>query len=214
LPDDTEITTDEAATHTPQLASLSNYLDTALSNRQELKQLDLQNRVADINIKSIKATQLPTFAVGATAYYIDANANPIPQNNQFITPITLGATLSWNFGTLWNTKSKLATAKIQQQETSINKGLTTDYLKTEVNRNYQTYAAAVHKIELLQTAIAQANENNKILESKYQRNVASATDRVDAQTLLYQAQINLELARADAGLAYYNLLKSTGKLNK
>ena len=27
-------------------------------------------------------------------------------------------------------------------------------------------------------------------------------------------QINLELAKADAGLAYYTLLKSTGKLNK
>jgi len=73
---------------------------------------------------------------------------------------------------------------------------------------------ALDKIKLLQTSILQAGENNKILESKYQSNIASATDRVDAQTLLYQAQINLELAKADAGLAYYTLLKSTGKLNK
>jgi outer membrane protein TolC len=73
---------------------------------------------------------------------------------------------------------------------------------------------AQDKIKLLQTSIDQAGENNKILESKYQSNVASATDRADAETLLYQAQINLELAKADAGLAYYTLLKSTGKLNK
>jgi outer membrane protein TolC len=70
------------------------------------------------------------------------------------------------------------------------------------------------KIKLLQTSIDQASENNNILESKYRSNIASATDKADAQTLLYQAQINLELARADAGLAYYTLLKSTGKLNK
>jgi outer membrane protein TolC len=73
---------------------------------------------------------------------------------------------------------------------------------------------AVDKIKLLQTSIEQASENNKILESKYKSNIASATDRADAETLLYQAQINLELAKADAGLAYYTLLKSTGKLNK
>jgi len=83
-----------------------------------------------------------------------------------------------------------------------------------VNQNYQRYKTAVDKIRLLQTAIEQAGENNKILESKYQSNIASATDRADAETLLYQAQINLELARADAGLAYYTLLKSTGKLTK
>jgi outer membrane protein TolC len=70
------------------------------------------------------------------------------------------------------------------------------------------------RIKLLQTSIDQATENNKILESKYQSNIAPATDKADAQTLLYQAQINLELAKADAGLAYYTLLKSTGKLNK
>jgi outer membrane protein TolC len=67
---------------------------------------------------------------------------------------------------------------------------------------------------LLQVSIAQAGENNNILESKYRSNIASATDRADAQILLFQAEINLELAKADAGLAYYTLLKSTGKLNK
>ena len=74
--------------------------------------------------------------------------------------------------------------------------------------------AALDMIRLLQRSINQAQENNRILESKYKSNISSATDRADAQTLLYQAQINLELAKADAGLAYYTLVKSTGKLNK
>ena len=73
---------------------------------------------------------------------------------------------------------------------------------------------ALNKIKLLQTSIEQAGENNNILASKYKSNIASATDKADAETLLYQAEINLELAKADAGLAYYTLLKSTGKLNK
>ena len=44
--------------------------------------------------------------------------------------------------------------------------------------------------------------------------MASVTDRIDAETLLYQAKINLEIAKADAGLAYYTLLKSTGKITQ
>jgi len=96
----------------------------------------------------------------------------------------------------------------------INKNIELYNVKREVNQNYQNYTQALSKIKLLQTSIDQAGENNKILESKYKSNIASATDRADAETLLYQAQINLELAKADAGLAYYTLLKSTGKLNK
>jgi outer membrane protein len=115
---------------------------------------------------------------------------------------------------LWTSKNKLAEARIQRDEVAINKGITTDNVKNEVNQDYQQYLTALNKVQLLQTSIEQAGENNNILESKYKSNIASATDRADAETLLYQAQINLELAKADAGLAYYTLLKSTGKLNK
>jgi outer membrane protein len=57
-----------------------------------------------------------------------------------------------------------------------------------VNQSYQNYKTALDKITLLQTSINQANENNRILESKYKSNISSATDRADAQTLLYQAK--------------------------
>jgi len=214
LPETTQLKIDEINTVTPDLAPLSNYIDTAMAVRQEFKQYDLQNKVAETNVKSVAADKLPNIGVGANLYYIDAVANPIPQYGNYIVPITIGATVSWNFGALWTNKNKVSEAKIQQQETIIGKSITTDNVKNEVNSSYQDYLKAQDKIKLLQVSIEQAGENNKILESKYQSNIASATDRVDAQSLLFLAQINLELAKADAGLAYYTLLKSTGKLNK
>ncbi|HEX3387225.1 MAG TPA: TolC family protein, partial [Mucilaginibacter sp.] len=158
--------------------------------------------------------QLPTLAASLGGYYVDINANPLPKSGNYITPVTLGVTFAWNFSSLWTNKNKVAEAKIQSEQVGINQGITADNIRNDVNRSYQNYVDAQDKIKLLQTSIDQAGENNKILESKYQSNVASATDRADAETLLYQAQINLELAKADAGLAYYTLLKSTGKLNK
>jgi len=214
LPESTELKIAEITDNTHDLGPVAKYIDTALASRQELRQIDLQTKVAETNVKSVASATLPNVSAGANLYYIDAAGNPIPQSGNYIFPITIGATVSWNFGNLWTTKNKVAEAKIQQQETMISRGITVDNLKNEVNRNYQNYLTAQDKIKLLQASIEQAGENNKILESKYQSNIASATDRVDAQTLLYQAQINLELAKADAGLAYYTLLKSTGKLNK
>jgi outer membrane protein TolC len=214
LPETTNISIDQIKEANRQLGPLSNYIDTAMANRQEVQQLVLRSKIAETNVKNVRANQLPTLAASLGAYYVDANINPLPKTGNYITPVTVGLTFGWNFSSLWTNKNKIAEAKIQRDEVTINQGVTADNIRNDVNRSYQQYMVALDKIKLLQTSIDQAGENNKILESKYQSNIASATDRADAETLLYQAQINLELAKADAGLAYYNLLKSTGKLNK
>ena len=214
LPETTQLNIDQINEADRAIAPLNNYIDTAMANRQELAQFDLHNKVAQTNIKNINANTSPTLSASAGGYYVDVSGNPLPKTGNFITPITLGLTASWNFGALWTNKNKLAEAKIQLDEVSLNKNITTNNIKDEVNQNYQNYVTALNKIKLLQTSIEQAGENNNILASKYKSNIASATDKADAETLLYQAQINLELAKADAGLAYYTLLKSTGKLNK
>ncbi|MBB2146199.1 TolC family protein [Pedobacter sp. LMG 31464] len=214
LPEDTELAITESDLPLKTVEPLSSYISSAFTNRQELQQLDLQNKVADFNIKSIKANTRPTVGVGANLYYINPSGSFIPPSEQFIMPITIGATVSWNVASLWNNKNKVAEAKIQQKEIGLQKDILSDNVKTELNKNYQNYNLAVQRINVLETSIAQASENDRLLESKYKNNIASATDRIDAETLLYQAKINLELAKADAKLAYYTLLKSTGKISQ
>lgn len=214
LPETTTITINQITEAEHPVNALSSYIDSAMLNRQEVMQLQLRSRVAETNIKSIRANQIPTLSASAATYYVDANINPLPKSGNYITPVTVGLTFAWNFSSMWTNKNKVAEAKIERDQVSINQGITADKIRNDVNSSYENYQVAVNKIKLLQTSIDQAAENDKILESKYKSNIASATDRADAETLLYQAQINLELAKADAGLAYYTLLKSTGKLNK
>lgn len=214
LPEDTEVKIVDPTAGIKTSGSLNEYIGLAMANRQELKQLDVQNKVADFNIKTVKANTLPTVGVGANLYYINPSGNFIPAVNQYLMPITLGATVSWNFGNLWTNKNKVSQAKIEQKEITIQKDILSDQVKTDINKNFQNYQVAMNKIQVLETSIAQATENDKLLASKYKNNVASVTDRIDAETLLYQAKINLEIAKADAGLAYYTLLKSTGKITQ
>ena len=214
LPEDTAIEITDPTTDAMAVTPLNTYMDMALANRQELRELDLRNKVAETDIKSVKANSLPTVGVGANVYYINPSGDFIPPNHQYIVPMTLGATVSWNIGTLWTNKNKVNDARIQQKNVVIQKEIQNDRVKTEINKNYQDYQVAVSKIKILETSIAQASENDRLLESKYKNNVASAIDRIDAETLLYQSKINLEIAKADAGLAYYTLLKSTGKISQ
>lgn len=214
LPDETEIALTESELSLKTIEPLANYMQAAFANRQELQQLTLQNKAANFNMKTIKADVLPTVGIGANAYYINPSGSFIPPSGQFLMPLTIGATVSWNMASLWTNKNKVSEAKIQQKEISLQQDILTDHLKTELNKNYQDYKLAIQRIDVLGASIAQAAENDKLLESKYKNNIASATDRIDAETLLYQAKINLEIAKADAGIAYYTLLKSTGKISQ
>lgn len=214
LPDETEIALTESELSLKNIEPLANYMQAAFANRQELQQLTLQDKAANFKIKTIKADVLPTVGIGANAYYINPSGGFIPPSGQFLTPLTIGATVSWNMASLWTNKNKVSEAKIQQKEISLQQDILTDHLKTELNKNYQDYKLAIQRIDVLGASIAQAVENDKLLESKYKNNIASATDRIDAETLLYQAKINLEIAKADAGIAYYTLLKSTGKISQ
>ena len=123
-----------------------------------------------------------------------------------------GLNASWDISSLYKNKNKLNEAKIQRQQVAINRDLETDRVKTEVHESYVRYHLALDRIKILQTAITQATENERVMESKFHNNLATTTDRIDAQTLLYQSRINLELAKSDATIAYYSLLNSVGHI--
>ncbi|MFB9862680.1 TolC family protein [Rufibacter immobilis] len=212
LPEATDLMVEELATPDGRTTSLTAYIDSALTNRTELQALTLNAKAADYNIKSIQADALPALVAAADAYHINPSGSFIPPKNGALAVGTIGLTAAWNFDRLWTNKNKLSEARIQRAQVDLTRALTTDQLKTEVNQNYQKYLLALNKIDLLQTSIAQAEENDRSEASRYTNKVATATERIDAQTQLFQSLINLELAKADAGLAYYSLLKSTGNI--
>ncbi|KXK47507.1 MAG: hypothetical protein FNNCIFGK_01127 [Bacteroidia bacterium] len=188
------------------------YLSQALKERKELSSLRFEERLSEINIRKAKDSKLPTLGFGGNLYYINPSKEIVPKEGTYLAPFIAGVNVGWDISNLYKSKNKINQAKIQKEETLERAGLLTDQIKSEVNRNYTQFKVALEKINVLQKAIVQATENERITESKFMNNLASTTDRIDAQTLLYQAKINLELAKSDATQAYYTLLKSTGNI--
>ncbi|MDA9555698.1 TolC family protein [Pelobium sp.] len=211
LPESTKLQTAPLNVDLNKDLTFSSLIDSAINNRVELKQITYRSQIADKNIASLKADALPTLGAGLSTYYVNPSGKFIPPMNQFITPVSLGVNLSWNIASLWTNKNKVAGATIQKREVEITKNILLDNLKLEVNRNYENYVQSLNRIKLITTAIEQATENDKIVQSKYNNNIASMTDRIDADTQLFQTKINLEIAKADAEIAYFNLLKSAGQ---
>ncbi len=188
-------------------------LQQAELNRREMQDLSYQTKLADINVKKIHDQRLPTVAASGGLYYINPTGQFIPTNNNLIAPLTIGIGASWDIGTLYTNKSKEREATAQRQEMNTAKDQAVDNIRQDVHRQYMLYRQSLEKIKVLQVAVTQAEENERITESKFKNNLVNTTDRIDAQTLLYQSRVNLELAKSDATIAYYDILRSTGKIH-
>jgi outer membrane protein TolC len=213
LPETTTIVVDSIGRANGNIPPLQHFIQQALQSRKDLAVYNYRNKLSHINIKNIKADKLPVLGAGVTTYYLNPNTSPFPPAHSFLMPITLGLNLSWNISSLYTTKNKVSEAKVKQQEVKIAKNSATDRVRIEVKKNYQDYLQTLQRIKVLKTAVAQAKENDRIMELKYRNQLATTTDRIDAQTMLYQSLINLELAKADAAVSWYQLLSSTGDLN-
>src|SRR5579871_314366 len=212
LPDSTTLQVQDVTYKLTVDNNFSEYLQTALKDRKEFSSFDYQSQIADINIKKIHDQQLPTVGVSGNLYYFNLTKALIPSSGGFLTPFLIGINASWDIGSLYKTKNKISEAKIQKQQVEISKDAQSDRVKTEVHQSFMNFHLALERIKVLQDAITQATENERVMESKFHNNLATTTDRIDAQTLLYQARINLELAKSDATISYYDLLKSTGHI--
>jgi len=213
LPDSTQIILPAPSYKLDQNPVFTELVQQAETNRRELQDLSYQTKLADVTVKQIHDKRLPTVSATAGMNYINPTGQVIPTHNNLIAPVTLGIGASWDIGTLYTNKNKEREASLQRQELNTAKEQELDEIHKDVNKNFILYRQSLEKIRVLQDAVTQAEENERITESKFRNNLVNTTDRIDAQTLLYQARVNLELAKSDATIAWYDMLHATGKIS-
>ena len=87
-----------------------------------------------------------------------------------------------------------------------------DSIALEVKQNYLNMLTAEKNINVAAKSIEQAEENLRMSEERYKYQVATATDVLDAVTLLAQARTNYFSALADFNIAKAQLERAMGRM--
>ena len=208
LPEETVIIPDSASLVEPgDIRSIQEYEQIALQNRKDMQAISYRKKASEVGIQSAKADYYPSLAV--TGGYIVAD---IPGFITITNAVTFGVGLSYNVSSLWKTNAHVTGAQAKLAEVQANEEELYDQVRIQVNQAYEDLLTANKKIQVSQIAIDQGIENYKIVKNKYENSLLTVTDLLDANALMLQSQISLELAKADAIVAYNTLLERAGIL--
>lgn len=210
LPEGTGVGVDSNSILTNKsVQSLPYYMDN-VQNRNDLKAADMQQKAAEALISETKSGVYPHLTIGADYYYMRPNPRIVPPLDQFQPTWDIGFKITYSLTGLYDNKIRTDVSRARYAEAKAQYDDLSDNARMEVNRDYLQYKESLEKIEVAQKTLAQAEENYKIVKSKYDNHVALLTDLLDADNYLLNARINLISSKADATLAYYSMLKSAG----
>lgn len=208
LPETTILVADSTSLVDPgAVKSIQDYEQLALQNRKDMQAIGYRKQASEIGIKTAKADYFPSVSV--TGGYV---ALDIPDFITVTNAFTFGVGLSYNMSSLWKTGAHVTEAKARLAEVQANEEQLYDNIRNEINQAYESLLTAQKKIEVSRVAIENGRENYKIVKNKYDNSLLTVTDLLDANAAMLQSEISLELAKADAIVAYNVLLERAGVL--
>ena len=211
LDSQTKVAADEQSLITVSY-DLSEIISEAINNRHELKSLAYRVEGSIEGINSARSSLFPSVYLTGNYNYSNPNQKFQPVMNEFNYNWDVGVTLSWD---VWNwglTSSQVSQAEQNNIQLETNYDQLKENIQLEVHSNYLNLLKTEEKVKVNKIALEQASDNYRITAEKYNLQLASSTDLIDAETLKLQAETNLKTAEVDYQIAKVRLEKSLGRI--
>jgi outer membrane protein len=182
-------------------------LAAAMEGRQEIKTAKLQVENSSKGINLARSAFMPSVAA-TYDYERQRGVDPSMRYNTW----QAGIGLTWNLFSGGSSYWSYHKAQYMNSKAGyLLEGLK-NQVTLEVKNSYLNIEEATSRLQVAEKTIAQAEELARIQKDRYNLQVATTTDVLDAQTLLTQAKNNYLTARADHARAIAALRASMGTL--
>ena len=206
----TDIIAEEPALKTSE-AEFKNLTDEAMSNRSELQSIDYRINAGKETVDAANAGWYPQVFAFGNFYYNRPNQRIMPIEDKFADSWDVGVGLQWSLWDWGNTSAKAVQAEQKVVQAENSKALLREGIQLEVYKNYLTLKSSLDKVSVNKLAVESAQENYRITKSKYNQQLATSTDLIDAEVELLNAKTNLTTSLVDQEIAKVELNKSVGR---
>jgi outer membrane protein len=206
----TEIVTEEIKVR-PLEFELDDLFKEAMTNRDELRSLEFKLISSQENITAAQSGWFPNVNLIAGINYSNPNVRFQPPVAEFNYNWDVGVNLSWD---LWNwglTSSQTAQAEELSVQTQASLEKLSDIIEVEVYQSYLNLVRSTEKVDVSRLSLEQASENYRITSEKYNEQLATSTDLIDAEVSELQAATNLKTSLIEYNLEKVRLEKAVGR---
>lgn len=179
--------------------------EVAIETRPEMRIVDETMRSLNFEETARKAEYYPRFFAGASYDYTE-NRYMFHQGNA---SLLLGMTVNLFSG--GSTKAELLKVDYQRTQLQEQSARLADEIRLEVEKNILDLKNAQERINVAKDSVGQAEENLRINRVRYEEGVGTATEVLDAVTLLTVAETNYYRSLYDFRRAESAVFYSMGK---
>ncbi len=197
--------------HTAAVGTLQEYREMA-KNHPSVLLTERSVDIYDVSAKITRAEMLPSLAAFAGNNLQRPLTSSSPATDMFSNSYNAGLSLDFNIDALFKSPKKLQLNKIEKQKAIDQANDTSLSVGIAVNSAYIKYNEAVTQNKTLEVNADLTSENYRIMESKYNNQLAILLDLLDASNAKLDAELQLANSEINIVFSYYKLLREAGNL--
>jgi len=192
----------------PDLAgrSLAALTELATGNRDELAGLQSAAEGLQAQADATRATTRPQLMANGGYTFVD---NDFLNRDDFW---SVGLSFQWNLFDGGRSRNSRAALSQQAEALDRDRANLATLIELAVHEAWLAVAETRQRIDVTIGAVAQAEENLRVVRNRYRNGEGTNTEVLDAETLWQQSQSNYDAARYDAAIAEFRLARAIGQL--
>lgn len=182
---------------------LSELISVAISERQELKKIDMAERIHEINTERIKDSNQPTLGVQG-GVGIQAENFSFEDNGPLV---SLALNLGWNIWDGGIKKKNLQELALAKEQTGLQKDIASQQISLEVAQAFYELQGLKSRYEAESEAINSARISYSAVDKRYRNDSALLIELLTAQNRLLSAELNQVVLSIDILIAQAKIKK-------
>ena len=162
--------------------------------------------------KITRAEMMPSLSAFAGNQLARPITTSTPALDMYTNGWSAGLSLNFNIDALYKTPKKIKQVRFEKDKAIAQANEAEQMIDVAVNAAYIKYNEAVTQNNTLETNKELSDENYRIMNSKYNNQLAILLDLIDASNQKLDAELQFANSEISIVYAYYKLLKESGNL--
>jgi outer membrane protein TolC len=183
-----------------------------MTNSNDMSMLNLESEMLKHKRSLLKAEQLPHVGLIAGDSFDGPITFEIPAINKNLNYWWVGVNISYSISSLFKTnkslqKNSVETAQLMQRREGVS-----DKIDRTIDETFTMFRQSYDRLSTEEKNVELATENYRIVENRFNNQLALLSDMLDASTSKLDADVRLVNARINIVYYYYQLKYNSGTL--